>query len=259
MSSSIPSGLCQCGCGQQTTLATYSRPSKGIVKGQPHRYVHSHAHRKPLLMQTCALCGTVIARRQQQSYCSHRCEGLARRRPPDECFWAKVVKTATCWRWTGATNDHGYGRLTVTENGRKKSVYAHRFSWELHRGPLPPGLDVCHDCDVTCCVRPDHLFLGTTTDNMQDASRKGRVRRGPDWQAFCRTIAARGEHHGSQTHPERWSRGEHRPHAKLTATEVRLIRTMNGRFPRAEVAAFFDIHPGTVWKIWLGKTWTHVP
>lgn len=88
-------------------------------------------------------------------------------------FWNKVQKTDSCWNWTGATT-YGYG---VMGRGRSDEgiMRAHRFSWELHIGPIPNGLWVLHHCDNPSCVNPEHLFLGTQTDNMQDASRKGRL------------------------------------------------------------------------------------
>lgn len=65
------------------------------------------------------------------------------------------------------------GLLRMGES--KSSEGAHRAAWLFAYGPIPPGVDVCHHCDVGACVRPAHLFLGTRADNMQDAKAKGRL------------------------------------------------------------------------------------
>jgi transposase len=88
-----------------------------------------------------------------------------------ERFWSKVNKAEDCWEWTGSRSPSGYGQFKVKEN----SMTAHRYSWELHNGEIPEGQCVCHKCDNTACVRPDHLFLGTHGDNMKDAVKKGRL------------------------------------------------------------------------------------
>lgn len=96
-------------------------------------------------------------------------------------FWAKVDKTSSaCWLWTGYLfGSLGYGGISMSRGKRRGSQgprYAHRVSWELANGPIPPGQCVLHRCDVPRCVNPDHLFLGTHRQNMEDAARKGRLR-----------------------------------------------------------------------------------
>lgn len=117
--------------------------------------------------------------------------------PLADRFWEKVDKDGCvpshcpeigeCWLWIGA-KDHGrYGRLPTIVPSRKAheskayhDTRATHISWELHFGPIPDGLKVCHRCDNPPCVRPDHLFLGTQTENIRDMEAKGRRRSGPN-------------------------------------------------------------------------------
>jgi hypothetical protein len=86
-----------------------------------------------------------------------------------------VAKQADgCWIYTGPAQSNGYGAV-----GMRGKARAHRFSWELAHGePVPEDMQVCHRCDVRRCVNPDHLFLGTGVDNMQDCIAKGRFHGG---------------------------------------------------------------------------------
>src|SRR6185369_7218363 len=101
------------------------------------------------------------------------------RRPVEERFWSKVQKTESCWLWTGAINKNagGYGCFTV-ERGQP-TQRAHRLAWEWANGPIPKGMDLCHNCpggDNPRCVNPAHLFLGTRSENMRDAATKGQIK-----------------------------------------------------------------------------------
>lgn len=106
-------------------------------------------------------------------------------------FWNKVAKGDGCWEWQGALFTNGYGKINVGGYPGKRKCYrtsaAHRVSWELHFGVITDGLHVCHRCDNRKCVRPDHLFLGTATDNMRDCAAKGRICTiGPSRKTHCR-------------------------------------------------------------------------
>lgn len=78
-----------------------------------------------------------------------------------------------CWAWTGGCQSGGYGVLHTKD----KTWLAHRFSWTFANGSIPEGMQVLHHCDNPPCVRPEHLFIGTQKDNLQDMARKGRGRK----------------------------------------------------------------------------------
>lgn len=104
-------------------------------------------------------------------FCGRACDNASRAERsshPEIKFWKYVNKTEGCWLWAGGQSK-GYGQINTPE---KK--YAHRFSWEIHNGPIPAGMCVLHKCDVPFCVRPDHLFLGTDADNSRDRIQKRR-------------------------------------------------------------------------------------
>jgi len=77
-----------------------------------------------------------------------------------------------CWYWLGAIHNITHYGVFGISSGR--TMYAHRFSYKTYRGEIPNGLLVCHHCDNTYCVNPNHLFLGTHRDNTMDMVRKNR-------------------------------------------------------------------------------------
>ena len=151
--------------------------------------------------------------------------------PIDERFFKHVKKTRTCWLWMGFSDTRGgYGRTTVVTDGKRRLVPAHRASWEIHFGPIPYGMMVCHICDVPRCVNPKHLFLGTNEDNTADRVVKGR--------------SARGEHSGV---------------AVLTPNKVRAIRAaVRAGRSMYSLAHEFDCGETTIRHVMQGRTWAHV-
>jgi len=143
-------------------------------------------------------------------------------------LWNRTNRESGCWIWTGCKNADGYGTISV--NG--KMHMAHRLSWELTNGPIPNGLFVCHKCDNPSCINPEHLFLGTNKDNMQDKVKKGRKNGGGP---------ARGERNGS---------------AKITKADVLEIRKLhaNGISGR-KIADKFGISDSQVFRIILNQCW----
>lgn len=139
--------------------------------------------------KTCPHCSTVFWRglRTLQNwratrYCTRACGYAAQRLDPTAQFWSKVERRGDdeCWGWKAQKRWDGYGRFRNKQMGDAnaaypyKAVFAHRFSYELHHGPIPAGMSVMHTCDRPECTNPKHLRLGSHAENMRDMRVKGR-------------------------------------------------------------------------------------
>jgi len=96
----------------------------------------------------------------------------------NERFWNYVDKSEGCWHFTKGAKPDGYRFFSYGEGPTYGQWYAHRYSWFLANGKIPKGMEIAHRCDNRACVRPDHLFLATHLENMQDMKAKGRGWRG---------------------------------------------------------------------------------
>jgi hypothetical protein len=153
-------------------------------------------------------------------------------------FWEKVDKTDDCWLWTGSKTNAGYGLYGIRRNGRWKwRDYTHRIAYLLEHKEIPDKLHVCHHCDNPPCVNPDHLFLGTHNDNMQDAIKKGRLD----------------------------NTGEKQGRSKLTwddVKEIRLRYNPNKTWQAQRLAKEYGVYVPHIYKIWHNEIWkdpTYMP
>ena len=144
----------------------------------------------------------------------------------EKSFFAKFerVTESGCWIWTAGLHKQRYGAIWNKD--------AHRVSWEIHHGEIPDGLHVCHRCDVPSCVNPNHLFLGTHQDNMDDMVKKGR---------------------------QRTPNGESHARSKITENDVREMRVASDAgVSRAKLASKYGLHCAHVGLIVRRKSWEHV-
>lgn len=152
-----------------------------------------------------------------------------KKRPIEDRFWEKVQKSKYgCWIWLASTSQ-GYGQLQAKQDGKQAMLRAHVFSWELRNGQIQDGMCVLHKCDIRRCVNPDHLFLGTRTDNAVDKVKKGRV----PW-------------------------GEMLPQSKLALRDIYDIRrrAASGEF-HSVIAADYKVRQSTVSRIIRKERWRH--
>jgi hypothetical protein len=187
-------------------------------------------------MKPCKGCGKHFAARPNEKpgryaariYCSRACSDPARKgwKQQDGLtrFEAAYIPepNSGCWLWLGPQTRGGYGAIRVDHVGFR----AHRYSFQIHKGPIPDGLIVRHQCDTPECVNPDHLHLGTIADNAADAVARNRM-----------------------------PRGERCVRAKLTESAVASIRA--DRRVYTAIAAEHGVSPALVCLIKQGKLWSH--
>lgn len=151
--------------------------------------------------------------------------------PPEERFWRFVTKGADdeCWLFRARGNAR-YGRFQLQGRGGKH-VGAHRFSYEMHHGPIPDGMVVMHKCDTPLCVNPGHLTVGTPKQNTRDMICKNR-------------------------HARVAPKGEASPWAVLTEDDVREIRASSEK--NAALAKRYGIGKTTLRAVRSRKTWRHI-
>lgn len=176
--------------------------------------------------KTCQQCNKLFRAKPSSlrlgyaNFCSRACFFADRKAQLDADFWNRVDRSGgpnACWLWTGSRNPCGYGVFR-----RKPYTSAHRFSWKLHYGTIPYGLNVLHACDIPACVRPEHLFLGTQKHNILDAITK-----------------------------KRWTQ-------KLSRQHILSIRHLQGQYSANTVANMFHITRHYVNDIWSRRRWAHL-
>jgi len=137
-----------------------------------------------------------------------------------------------CLEWVGFRDKSGYGHICITKNGIDKPEKAHRASWMVHMGPIPPNMCVLHKCDNPACHRIEHLFLGTHQDNMADKVRKGR---------------------------HKVLRGADRKNSKLRPKKVKEILESKGKGQTShQLAIKYDVSASPIRQIWQRRSWKYV-
>lgn len=205
---------------------------------------------KPRLVlpdKVCPNCNTVFGRSinksigdyRKRKFCSHKCatdynsgENHVRYKSiKDKINDNTKISQNGCWEWVGANRCKMGNNYYGGTNIGKKSILAHRASYELYKGKIPDGMLVCHKCDNPKCVNPEHLFLGTHADNSRDMSNKNRG-----------------------------ANGEKSINAKLTANKVMEIRFAGKRrnMRQKDIAYVFGVAEKTVHKIINKKSWKHL-
>lgn len=191
----------------------------------------------------CTFCGAPVKRFPSQQINPKtgkvrkviKCRAC-RRVPPIKRFWALVKKNANengCWLWQGGTVQ-GYGSFTFPE---LREYRAHRISYRLahNKKPIPDGLGVLHkiSCHNRGCVNPNHLYLGTHSQNCLDSIENG-------------------------THPSFTCHGENAHHAKLSEAQAIRVLKEYRRGNVKQLAQEFAVSEACLHDIRQGRSWRHL-
>jgi len=136
-----------------------------------------------------------------------------------------------CWQYTGGINTNGYGYIWLDS----KQQRVHIVSYREFVGPILEGQLVLHKCDNRSCINPDHLFLGTPQDNVDDMRIKNRDSYGANF-------------------------GENNGQAILVEEAVIEIKQLlaEGRYNQAQIGKMFGVTRGAIKQIKYGRTWKHL-
>ena len=194
-----------------------------------------------MLQFTCAQCSKSFNRYLpwtkrviRHYFCNLECRRRFELADRVRLFWSKVNKTDGCWLWTGGRyRPSGYGRVSIgVHDGHHKYQSTHRFSYELHFGPVPSSKMVCHHCDVKTCVRPDHLYVGDAFTNMRDASNRGLLPKGRQSPAHTANLT------------------------KLSEADIPTIRAaLAAGVSQRQIAADYGVHQSVISRIGSRKRW----
>lgn len=176
---------------------------------------------RTLPIRKCKDCGIQVNRGSERCF---KCSSAFKVVPLATRFHKYVEKSNSCWKWKGGVSA-GYGMFG--------SRGAHRIAWTIYRGEIPSGIFVCHRCDNPLCVNPDHLFLGTHSENMKDMKAKGR---------------------------SNYISGEQSPKSKLTEKDVKNIRKSYKRniVTMRSLADRYGVSMGAIQSVLNRTNWKHI-
>lgn len=181
----------------------------------------------------CVYCNQPYTPKGPNKECSPRCQ-----------IMNNIKDVEGCWEWQRTISKMGYGKTRYLG----KDETTHRVSFMVFKGEIPEGMNVCHSCDNRKCCNPDHLWIGTTKDNVQDCIRKGRRKlgstKGYRYLYRKKNMNKKGENHHIN---------------KLKDNDVLEIRIMieNGN-KNKEIANRYDVDASVVSKIKNRKAWSHI-